>query len=54
MIVPGHSDSDGPSSGIGDGALRAEVDSLLEANARAGSFLESPAPAPNLVAAGLV
>jgi eukaryotic-like serine/threonine-protein kinase len=32
----------------GDVALRAEVESLLEASARAGSFLESPAP--NLVA----
>src|SRR5437660_7041985 len=31
-----------------DAALRAEVESLLEANARAGGFLESPAP--NLVA----
>jgi WD40 repeat protein/serine/threonine protein kinase len=28
----------------GDAALRAEVESLLEASARAGSFLESPAP----------
>jgi serine/threonine protein kinase len=36
---------------IGDGALRDDVESLLEANARAGSFLESPAPASNLVAA---
>src|SRR5262245_1249003 len=27
----------------GDAALRAEVESLLEASARAGSFLESPA-----------
>src|SRR5438093_11503380 len=35
----------------GDAALRAEVESLLEANARAGSFLESPALAPHLVAA---
>jgi len=34
----------------GDAALRAEVESLLEASARAGSFLTSPAPAPNLVA----
>ena len=33
----------------GDAALRAEVEALLEASARAGSFLESPAPAPNLV-----
>ena len=32
----------------GDAALRAEVESLLEANARAGGFLESPAP--NLLA----
>src|SRR5260370_36943610 len=30
----------------GDAALRAEVESLLEASARAGSFLESAAPAP--------
>src|SRR5438067_2193764 len=30
----------------GDAALRVEVESLLEASARAGSFLESPAPAP--------
>src|SRR5580692_8000638 len=29
----------------GDAALRAEVESLLEASARAGSFLESPAAA---------
>jgi WD40 repeat protein/serine/threonine protein kinase len=29
----------------GDAALRAEVEALLEASARAGSFLESPAPA---------
>jgi tetratricopeptide (TPR) repeat protein/serine/threonine protein kinase len=28
----------------GDAALRAEVDALLEASARAGSFLEAPAP----------
>src|SRR5438445_5603491 len=28
----------------GDAALRAEVESLLEASARAGSFLEAPAP----------
>jgi hypothetical protein len=28
-----------------DAALRAEVESLLEANARAGRFLESAAPA---------
>src|SRR5215471_15825961 len=34
----------------GDAALRAEVESLLEASARAGSFLESPAPASHLVA----
>src|SRR5438552_1269568 len=34
---------------VGDAALRAEVESLLEASARAGSFLASPAPAPNLV-----
>src|SRR5438105_2829192 len=32
----------------GDAALRAEVESLLEANAHASGFLESPAP--NLVA----
>ncbi len=32
-----------------DAALRAEVEALLEASARAGSFLESPAHAPNLV-----
>src|SRR6266536_3369751 len=32
-----------------DAALRAEVESLLEASARAGSFLESPAPAPRLL-----
>jgi serine/threonine protein kinase len=31
-----------------DAALRAEVESLLEASARAGSFLESPALAPRL------
>ncbi len=30
----------------GDVALRAEVEALLEASAQAGSFLESPAPAP--------
>src|SRR5262249_46519890 len=30
-----------------DAALRAEVEALLEASARAGRFLESPAPAPN-------
>src|SRR5437660_8331029 len=30
----------------GDAALRAEVESLLEASVRAGSFLESPAAAP--------
>src|SRR5437773_2374111 len=30
----------------GDPALRAEVESLLEASARAGSFLEAPAPRP--------
>src|SRR5438552_10430843 len=29
-----------------DAALRAEVESLLEASARAGSFLESQVPAP--------
>src|SRR5439155_7181660 len=29
----------------GDAALRAEVESLLEAHARAGGFLESSAPA---------
>ena len=34
----------------GDVALRAEVESLLEASARAGSFLESPAPTPQLTA----
>src|SRR5262249_32983371 len=28
----------------GDAALRAEVEALLEADARAGNFLESPAP----------
>src|SRR5712691_8411403 len=33
----------------GDAALRAEVEALLEASARAGSFLESPARGPNLV-----
>jgi serine/threonine protein kinase/tetratricopeptide (TPR) repeat protein len=33
----------------GDAALRAEVEALLEASARAGGFLESPIPAPNLV-----
>src|SRR5215218_3581009 len=33
-----------------DAALRAEVEALLDASARAGSFLESPAPAPSLVA----
>jgi serine/threonine protein kinase/Flp pilus assembly protein TadD len=33
-----------------DAALRAEVESLLEAGAQAGSFLESPARAPQLVA----
>jgi serine/threonine protein kinase len=33
----------------GDAALRAEVEALLDANARAGSFLESPAPAAHLV-----
>jgi eukaryotic-like serine/threonine-protein kinase len=32
----------------GDVALQAEVESLLEASAQAGSFLESPAPAPQL------
>ena len=30
----------------GDAALRAEVESLLDASARAGSFLESAAPVP--------
>jgi WD40 repeat protein/serine/threonine protein kinase len=34
----------------GDAALRAEVEALLEAGARAGSFLESPAAAPPLSA----
>jgi WD40 repeat protein/serine/threonine protein kinase len=34
----------------GDVALRVEVDSLLQASARAGSFLESPAVAVNLAA----
>src|SRR6516165_483630 len=34
----------------GDVALRFEVDSLLEASARAGGFLESPAVAVNLAA----
>ena len=34
----------------GDAALRAEVESLLEANARAGGFLELPAPPPLLAA----
>jgi tetratricopeptide (TPR) repeat protein/tRNA A-37 threonylcarbamoyl transferase component Bud32 len=33
-----------------DAALRAEVEALLEASARAGRFLESPAPALNPVA----
>src|SRR5262249_20554641 len=32
-------------AGGGDAEMRAEVESLLEASARAGSFLESPAPA---------
>src|SRR5437016_4854661 len=32
----------------GDAALRAEVEALLEASARAGSFLEAPAPAPGV------
>jgi tetratricopeptide (TPR) repeat protein len=32
----------------GDTALRAEVEALLEASARAGSFLESPASAPGV------
>jgi serine/threonine protein kinase/tetratricopeptide (TPR) repeat protein len=32
----------------GDAALRAEVQALLEASERAGSFLESPAPAPDV------
>jgi serine/threonine protein kinase/tetratricopeptide (TPR) repeat protein len=35
----------------GDVVLRAEVESLLEASARAGRFLESPAPVPHRVAA---
>jgi hypothetical protein len=30
----------------GDGALRAEVEALLQASVRAGNFLESPATAP--------
>src|SRR5262249_1680153 len=34
---------------LGDAALRAEVESLLGASARAGRFLESPVPAPILV-----
>src|SRR5690349_15938536 len=34
----------------GDPALRAEVDALLDAHDRAGSFLEPPAAAPHLVA----
>jgi serine/threonine protein kinase len=34
----------------GAAALRAEVEALLEAGARAGSFLEAPAPAVHLVA----
>src|SRR4051812_28027925 len=34
----------------GNPALRSEVDALLEANDRAGSFLEAPALAPHLVA----
>src|SRR5438067_911230 len=34
----------------GDPALRAEVEALLEANDRAGGFLEAPAPAAHLVA----
>jgi serine/threonine protein kinase len=34
----------------GDAALRAEVEALLEASARAGSFLESPATPGHLVA----
>ena len=33
-----------------DAALRAEVEDLLEAGARAGNFLESPIPVPHLVA----
>jgi serine/threonine protein kinase/Flp pilus assembly protein TadD len=33
-----------------DAALRAEVESLLQASARAGSFLESPASQPHLAA----
>src|SRR3954453_7307870 len=35
----------------GDPALRSEVEALLEANDRAGSFLESPAVAPRPIAA---
>jgi serine/threonine protein kinase/tetratricopeptide (TPR) repeat protein len=35
---------------IGDTELRAEVESLLKASARAGSFLESPAPTSQLAA----
>src|SRR5437016_4849018 len=34
----------------GDAALRAEVESLLEASARAGGFLEAGAPAPGATA----
>src|SRR5262245_38849154 len=34
----------------GNAALRTEVESLLEASARAGNFLESPAATPHLVA----
>src|SRR5947208_16352296 len=34
----------------GDPALRAEVEALLEANDRAGGFLEAPAPAAHPVA----
>src|SRR5947209_13169987 len=36
----------------GDAPLRAEVESLLEASARAGSFLEPPAPAPAVTVDG--
>ena len=36
----------------GDAALRAEVESLLEASARAGSFLEAPAPQSPLAPLG--
>jgi serine/threonine protein kinase len=37
----------------GDASLRAQVESLLEASARAGSFLEQPAAAPALTGAYL-